>query len=124
MSRVSRLISRRSSRKSCRFGPALLMPTKAAIAVNNKRPRKNNIRMFPVPPDLRIRSFTRLRLREFLGPPPKRQEERKRRVKAGVIFRGEPLTNPLDAGSPRGDEVFKNHLWWVALPQKAERGRR
>ena len=53
-------------------------------------------------------------MREFLGPPPKRQEERKRGlticVKADVIFRGEPLTNPLDAGSPRVDEVFKNHL--------------
>src|SRR3989442_5374318 len=108
MSRVSRPISRRSSRKSCRFGPALLMPTDAAIAVNNKRPRKNNLRMFPIPPDLRIRSFTRFRMREFLGPPPKRQEERKRGVKASVIFRGEPLANSLDAGSPRVDEVFNS----------------
>jgi len=82
------------------------MPTDATIAVNNKRPRKNNVRMFSIPPDLRIRSFTRFRLRESLGPPPKRQEERKRCVKAGVIFRGEPLTKPLDAGSPAGGRSF------------------
>ena len=32
------------------------------------------------------------------------------RVKVGVIFRGEPLIKPLDAGSSRVDEVFDNHL--------------
>src|SRR5207248_5328429 len=60
-----------------------------------------------------------LQIARALGPPPKRQEERKRGlticVKADVIFRGEPLTNPLDAGSPRVDEVFKNHLRWAVI---------
>jgi len=32
--------------------------------------------------------------------------------KVGVIFRGEPLTNRLDAGSPRVDEVFDS---WAVI---------
>ncbi|PYS55794.1 MAG: hypothetical protein DMF76_25600 [Acidobacteria bacterium] len=72
--------------------------------------------MFPIPPVLRIRSFARSKLREVLGPPPKRQEERKRGLmlctKSALSFAANPLTNRLDAGSPRVDEVFDS---WAVI---------